>query len=105
MMKVIASICVLGMLSGCANITSAQVTTEIQDVQEIAQQVCSVVPTVASIEAIINASDPALATANLIASAICTAVGNSKQVAMKKNRKGLVTPKPVIVDGIAVYFE
>lgn len=103
-------------LSSCANLTnSASIAQEIQDVQTVAAQVCSVIPAASAVSAIILAGSPALATAQAIATAICAAVAASGQapVASKMHRakvgavpvRAIWTPKTVTVNGVPVTFE
>jgi len=92
-------------LGGC--LTAAEVAALISQAQQTAKQVCSVVPTAESIY-MLWASDNALyATAAAIADAICTAVGAEPASAKRTHATKygvIVTPQPVVINGVEIDF-
>lgn len=77
---------------------SANMATVVAQVQQLTQQACSVLPVADSIAQIVKVGDPALATAELIADAICGAVAKAPAGAGRKMH-------PVTIDGIPVNFQ
>lgn len=69
------------LMSACTNsgtgTTVADIATIINNVQTIAKTTCQYIPTAVTISQIVSAGNPAVATADQIATAICAAVAGS----------------------------
>jgi hypothetical protein len=94
--------------SACASSQISQTEQAIiTDVQAITVPLCGFLPAAASIGSIFLAGDPALATAEQIANAVCAAVNGTAPPAaaraMRKRGNGLpaiiVNGRPVVVNG------
>jgi hypothetical protein len=100
-----------GYLTACANTATlnTNIATAIAEVQAATDAVCLVVPTAASIAALIAVGDPTLTTASAIAGIICKAVAASAPASLSTRRRGellgTTIPRPVAVDGVTVTFQ
>lgn len=116
-MKKFASLLFAVGLGACANgLTSAQVAQDIAVAQQVAEQICNVIPDANAILQIISAGNPLVATGTAIGEAICAAVkasGQTPPAALSRravNMNGVVrrlphwTPQPVQVNGVTVQF-
>jgi hypothetical protein len=89
-------------LSGCAGITAAGITAAeqsfISDVQAASSAVCSFLPTASSIAALFTDASAVAATAEAVATDICTSL-TAPTVSMKLARRkmGVSSSMPVIV--------
>lgn len=84
------------LLASCA--TTPNGSTEVGNVQQIAQRVCGFLPTAETVINIIGLNNSALATATAIADAICAAVAPKML-----RRKALRRLGPPTVGGVPVY--
>ena len=101
-------------LAGCQssgnglNTPSVNVASLIQDAQIAAELACSVAPTALTITAILTAN-PAVGTANQIASLVCAKVGATNAPKASRNvaaaRKGVRDYGTIIVKGHSVHVE
>lgn len=73
-------------------LTHANVTEEIQAVQDLTVKACSFLPTAATVGNIIAAGNPQLLTATAIATAVCTAVSSRANSTVM----GLVAAEPMV---------
>jgi hypothetical protein len=63
--------------SGTGTTTATDIATIINNVQTIAKTTCQYIPTAVTISQIVSAGNPAVSTADQIATAICSAVAGS----------------------------
>ena len=100
MRNFIALAATAAMLAGCAG-TSAQVTSEISNIQSTVAAICAVEPTAASIANLLSAN-VVVGTVTEIASTICAAV-NAPKASAKFKLSGV--PAPVVIKGVTITFE
>lgn len=110
MRKVLLACCAALTLSGCAalqsffgNIASSTPTQIVQDVENIAVTTCQFLPTAATIANIISLNNPALATANSIATAICSAVVPKTPASVSIRRTVDRSAAVPTVSGVPIY--
>lgn len=89
-----------GMLTGLGTCSMDSAKPTVDQVQQIALQVCSAVPTVSSVAQLIAQNNPSLVTAEAIANAICNAIAKFNVSAEPGSG-----PKAfqVVVAGVPVY--
>jgi len=94
------SACTVSDPTGAATTVSSFITA----VQATAKAACAVVPAATAIAQIWASNNPALATADAVATAICAAVNAAPATAVRMKAGGRLVPAPVTVDGIVVNF-
>lgn len=84
-------------LTACANIPQSSVTAAITAAQNDAVAICKYEPTATTVASLFAAADPALSTAEAIATAICAAIGPAPTTSMKRLKLA-----PVNIDGVVI---
>lgn len=97
MHKLLLTIPLIALLSGCATTTGTDQKSLIEQVRIAAVAACGFLPTVATVADIIATGNPIVVTAGTIANAICTAVN---QIPPQARRRGAA---PVVVAGVVVH--